>query len=740
MMLFKNLIQNSTYFYQTPLKISFILTFFLGSSYGIETYMLTQSIITESALATDVEKIPGNVSILKNEQIQNMPNNKLSDSIKKLAGVRIDNDVSFNPRPKIKVRGINYGTLLMLDGVILSDLEGEARILNQISLYDVERIEVARGTFSSLYGSGAIGGVVNFITAMPTSFQSQVILSYGDELHKDSAEKNLIRAYASVGDVFLDKRLRLKLSAGYTHSDGYASFPTTIPSGVSLTDTPNGIITDKAENRIIGDGGRREYAIYDVRFKAEYDFNESNMLSTMLSFSNHRYDFGHFTSYISDSSTGKSTFLVDGKDYFVGSGIGGMGDYSHLLGNLTYWHHFSESSLKIALSSVNLFSQWQDAEQGIGDRYGGAGNTQDIDSTSNYVDIVYDMQLGDAHTLTTAGQFRYYDFRQVNARMTNWRDSSTRADIYRDYGGKAFVASAFMNLNSSWTPKLSSTLGIRYDYWRNYAGYLLDHTQPNTNRTNQGAISSVVSPKLSLNYAPQSLQGFIFKTSFGSGFRMPTMRDMYQFSHGNTIWEINPDLKKESALSFDVGVEYYNKGFESKLYYYDSELWDMIYRSGNGSQNNPYKNINAGRGRIHGIELSAQVPIVRDIYLEGNYTLTLATILKNDTNPQTEGNQLAATPKHIANLALNYFPKQGFYASIWAYYVPAFFADDMNTPALTHTYGNYESQFTLNTKCGYAFENGIDVSISLSNITNNRYYDFYRVSGASYALSVRYKI
>lgn len=723
-------------------SLSFLSLFVLTrcvNAYGIESYTFSPSIVKESALATDVEKIPGNASVLNARQIQNMPNTKIADTLKKLAGVRVDNDTSFNPRPKIKIRGINYGTLLMLDGVILSDLEGESRILNQISLYDVERVEVARGAFSSLYGAGAIGGVVNFITAMPSEFSSQIIISYGDEFVKDTADKNLIRAYANVGDVFFDKKLRLKLSAGYTQSEGYPSFPTTLPSGIQAPNDISGITTDKAGNLIIGDGGKRNYHVYDVRLKAEYGINDSHMLSAMLSFSNHSYKFKHFTSYITDNA-GQSTNLVDGKDYFVGSGIGGIGNYSHLLGNLTYEHDFDSSSLKLSFSSMNLFSLWQDATQGEGNRYGGAGGTQDIDSTSNYIDIIYTMNLGSRHTLISAAQFRYYDFVQHNRNMTNWKVSSTRTDTYRSYGGKAFVASAFMNLHSSLSQSLSSSLGIRYDYWRNYAGYLTNTLNPTTNRHNQGAIASILSPKLSLNYTPESTQGLIFKTSLGSGFRMPTMRDMYQFTHGNTFWEINPDLKQESALSFDIGAEYYNKSFEGKLYYYDTELWDMIYRSGAGNQNNPYKNINAGRGRIHGAELSAQVPIMRDVFIEGNYTLTLAKILKNDAKPNTEGKQLAATPKHMANIALNYFPQYGFYGSIWAYYAPAFFADDMNTPALKNTYGNYEAQFTLNAKCGYNFKNGIDLSASFANITNNRYYDFYRVAGASYALQLRYKI
>lgn len=734
--------KHSQHFKHFPAKRALALlalSSLIAEAAELHSHTLGKSVVTGSAIASDVEKLPGSVSVADSKHIQNMPNNKITDSIKGFAGVRVDNDVGFNPRPKIKIRGINYGTLIMLDGVILSDLEGENRILNQISLYDVERVEVARGAFSSLYGAGAIGGVVNFITAMPSSFSSQALVGYGSEFVSGTADKNLVRAYASVGDAFLDKRLRVKLSAGYSGSGGYSSFPALLPSGVN-TSGVGGITTDKAGNQIIGTGGNRAYNIYDVRLKAEYDITDSSTISSMLSFSNHNYSFGGFKSQLVDKNSGLGTDLIGGKDYFVGSGLGGMGSYSHLVGNLAYTQDFGESMLKISFSTMNLFSQWQDANvEAGGDRYGGAGTTQDIDSTSNYLDILYHIDLSEKHHLATAAQFRYYDFTQLNRNMTNWRDYATRTDTYRSYGGKAAVASAYVSLDSAWSDSFATSIGGRYDYWQNFDGYLRYAATPQDNRENQGAIASIFSPKIGATYTPENLGNIVFKSSLGSGFRMPTMRDMYQFSHSVTQWEINPNLKQERALSFDVGVEYQGERLVASLYYYDTELWDMIYRSGNGKANDPYKNINAGRGRIHGVELSSSVGLWEDLRLEGSYTLTLATILKNNARPESVGNQLANTPKHMANLALNYLPKRGFFASLWAYYAPAFYADDIGTSALSRTYGYYESQFTLNSKLGYAFDSGVELSAQFNNMTNNRYYDFYQVAGASYYVQLRYK-
>lgn len=709
--------------------------------YAKEIRYLQDSITTNSSLETDVAHIHGNVSVVDSQDVRQSPNTKLTDTIKKLAGVRIQNDVGFNPRPNIVIRGINHGTLIMLDGVILSDLEGENRILNQLSLYDIERVEVARGSFSSLYGAGAIGGVVQFITAMPKGFTSQVLAGYGNELVRDSADTNLLRLYASVGDALLEGRLRLKLSGGYTQSGGYASFPTYLaPTDTSLANNPNlsGYYTDRAGNYIIGTGGKRAYRTYDVRLKAEYDIGDVGLLSAMASVSNHSYDFGDFMSYLYDNSTQNPTHLIDGKDYFVGSGLGGIGDYTHILGSLSYTHTLgADSLLKVSLSSLNLLSLWQDANRDAGgNRFGGAGTTQDIDSSSNYLDILFSTHFLERHTLSTAVQFRYYTYTQKQRNMANWRDSSTRLESFRGFGQKAFVASGYVQLDSQWWQNFSTNIGVRYDYWRNYGGYFFNHTEQN--RDNIESHTSSLSPKIGISW--YITPTWILRSSIGTGFRMPTLRDMYQFTHANNIWAINPNLTQERALSFEVGSEYYADRFTLSAYYFHTELWDMIYRAGSGTQTNPWQYVNAGLGRIHGVELEGEIALGPNLKLGANYTFTNARILQNSAMPHTEGKQLAGVPRHMSNLSLKYLPKSGFYGAVWAYYAPAFFSDDRNSPPLKNTYGYYESQFSLNAKIGYVWQNGIDISLSGYNLTNNRYYDFYRVAGASVYAQITYKL
>lgn len=746
------------------------------------THKIESVITTGSAMQSDVIEIPGHVDVVKEKQINETTNSKVADVVKKLAGVRVDNDVGFNPRPQIKIRGLNYGTLIMLDNVILTDLEGENRLLNQISLFDVKRVEVARGAFSSLYGTNAIGGVINFITSMPKSFEIESVAGFGSEFIPDTADKNLAKLYFSIGNAFLDKKLRLKFSAGLTTTQGYASYPVYVSAKPQGT---NGDYTDKAGRYVIGDGGRREYKIWDTRLKAEYDIGESGLLSSMFSLSNHNYEMVKPKSYITNATNQPIYTLPNSGDTpFVGSGFGGIGSYTHFLGNIAYTHFFDSGELKISLSSVNLFSRWHDAKSSATPKpnlAGGSGYTQDITTSSNYLDIIHHHHFSDIHALTSALQFRYLNFDMLYFNLSNWLDSkSALGSAYQGAGGMAFVASGFVNWEARWLDNLTSILGARYDYWLNFSSYAFG-----------GAVSGAItnssksnfSPKFSLNYQP--LDSIIFKTSIGSGFRMPTIREKFQSPHGSEVWQSAPHLKNETGLSFEIGSEADFKYAHLHLYYFHTELYDMIYRIGAGSANDPYRYDNAGQGRINGVEVIVNVPIWRALRLESNYTLTMARVIKNSANPRSIGKQLVNVPEHMANISLIWDGSEldsnrasgassgasgamesseldskslaskvnsvsdkgrkrnwanGFYGSIWAYFTSAFYNDDINSAPLYHTFRNYDAQFTLNAKLGYIFNNGIDISASFLNMTNNRFYDSYLVPGSSFYLQTRYKL
>jgi len=83
---------------------------------------------------------------------------------------------------------------------------------NGILPENVEKIEVARGPFSSLYGGNAMGGVVNILTRMPEKREIILKEGYGNDDYWTN--------YGSYGDRWFD-RLSLFTSYGYQSSNGY---------------------------------------------------------------------------------------------------------------------------------------------------------------------------------------------------------------------------------------------------------------------------------------------------------------------------------------------------------------------------------------------------------------------------------------------------------------------------------------------------------------------------------------
>lgn len=727
----------------------------------IETKELDRVVTTGSALASDIASIPGNVSIIDSKAISTQANTKITDIISKQAGVHIDNNTSFNPRPKVKIRGINYGTLVLLDGVILSDLEGEARILNQIFLNEVERVEIARGASSAVYGTGAIGGAINFITAMPKKLEIKANAGYGSAFIDGEADRNVASAYLSVGNAFLNKKLKVKIHGGFKRSEVYANSPAYVNATTmnGQTNSLSGYYIDNKGRYIIGTNGEREVNTYDIGIKASYELGERDELSATFRFSNHNYDTKNYKTYLRDTS-GNPTYTINNQNYFIGSGQTGLGTYSHILASLNYLHSFDDGIFRIQASSLNLLSKWQDAENSDTNRNfsSGRGRGQDIDTSNNYLDFIYEDLHYDRQKFTLGAQFRYHHIVQTTPILTNWRDSSTRSGYHNKYGGETFIGSIYSSLNSLWVDsskygKFGSTLAGRFDNWVNFDNYIEDKENASNAELNKYFATTylpIFSPNLALHYTPllssTTQQNLTLKTSVGYGFRMPTMREKYYFNFGNgqghELREHSPNLKHEQALNFEIGAQYQSKWINTSLYFYNIEMFDMIYQTGDGTST-PRMRKNAGRARINGIEYALEIPIYHALAFGANYTLTNTQFLTNtqsdSTKPSTKGNALPAIPKHSANFSLSYAPKYGFYGSLWAHYTSAFFYDDANTRLWGSLY-SYDEQFTLNAKAGYAFANGIDISAQFLNMTNNRYWDYYIMPGASFYLQIGYKL
>jgi vitamin B12 transporter len=129
--------------------------------------VLPERVVTATRIPTLIEQIPAGVTVVDRATIEARGYTTLEDALSAVPGLRVVPSGGPGGVASVFVRGTNSGHVLVLrDGVPVNDPSDPGGQFNfgVDPLDDVDRIEVVRGPMSSLYGSGAIGGVINIIT------------------------------------------------------------------------------------------------------------------------------------------------------------------------------------------------------------------------------------------------------------------------------------------------------------------------------------------------------------------------------------------------------------------------------------------------------------------------------------------------------------------------------------------------------------------------------------------------
>ncbi len=130
---------------------------------------LGSTVVTASGFSQDVRDAPASISVITREELENKQFRSLADAVRNVEGVSIIG----GDKGEISIRGMESShVLILIDGrrqntsqVTLKGGTSEALGMNWIPPVEaIDRIEVVRGPMSTLYGSEALGGVINVIT------------------------------------------------------------------------------------------------------------------------------------------------------------------------------------------------------------------------------------------------------------------------------------------------------------------------------------------------------------------------------------------------------------------------------------------------------------------------------------------------------------------------------------------------------------------------------------------------
>lgn len=301
--------------------------------------VLDQIVVTASSIATTAKDAPASISVLSQEKLQQRAAPDITEALRTVPGVNVG--FGSDGTRGISMRGMGSGyTLILIDGkrvnAGLTTLRHYNGDLDWIPVDAIERVEIVRGPMSTLYGSDALGGVVNIITKKSKdSWTGSLTTEWIQPESKSTGVTKKVSAYVS-GPIVPDE---LTFTA-------YGSIGRQKPSNPTEHDdiqTPRGVddydITAKfswtpTSNQLFeveGSTGQEKYRPYladgeidtsktsirrttgSLRHVGEWDFGTSTITAFIENADNHHNTIDRSGVVTGDTTINVRSYTLDGK-------------------------------------------------------------------------------------------------------------------------------------------------------------------------------------------------------------------------------------------------------------------------------------------------------------------------------------------------------------------------------------------------------------------------------------------
>ncbi|QDQ88324.1 TonB-dependent receptor [Alcaligenaceae bacterium SJ-26] len=531
-----------------------------------EVTALSQVVVTASRNERYLSELPMSVSAISAQELERNPQTSVVAQLQQTPGV-LASGTNEAGSQKISIRGNSYTrTLVLIDGVRASDfrgLGGVGSIGQTVNPADIERIEVIKGPSSVLYGSDAIGGVVNIITKSglraDRPLQGAVSMLYDSSSR--SFEPNVSLSGAARGFSY-------RLSGNGLNAQDRRTPDMTLPY---------------SQYRQRNYNGRLDYTWDDGRVEFAVDRHTGSFDATPTWF----------------NAANGTNYPLDADDYTAATGR----YYVPKNDRTTYRTKLELTNLGEYLSglTVSLYHQDLTTRSATDFVWSGVPQTQFEFKHKAYGGSVQsNWQLGDAHFVTLGLDADHTEYKGVDDFFT----AGVQTSSDRTSGTERSIA-LFVQDEWSLTDNTVLTAGLRNTWTR----VELDRSDRYPDRTNS---SSTSRPVASLGVVYSGIENTQLRALFSQGFRNPNMYISYMgSSNGNRHVLPNPDLKAEKSNNYEIGARYNNGNLDADLSLFYSDIRDGIrmvtLRRGPGGVE--MQNQNDDKTRSYGAELAVSYAI-----------------------------------------------------------------------------------------------------------------------------------
>jgi len=711
----------------------------LNFAMGQTTIMASEVVVGAALYKQDRLDIPVTANVVTKEKIEEEPNPTLDQVVQDVPGVVVSR-AGGTSSSNLQIRGSNtyngggIGTRVnaFYDGFPINNPESGEIVWQSVNMNAADKVEVLKGAAATLYGSGAMGGVVNVTGHMPQKMEIRAGSSIGFYDDTPSRDKSEYRktgtpvfwnTYVGVGN----KSGKWTYDVLYTHSD---------------------------------DAGYRQNAwnyMNDVKLKARYDI-DSRQYIQLSSFYNstvggyayqwafqtiappfsfepiaaHSYDvYRTFTgALVSNPPTPPGTFYQPDYNVYTDdliarkNGLIGLNYVNLLSDELSL-----DTKLYYTYNATRIEYNRTDADQVYptgGGAYGIAfsapmfpslkvpGQFNETDDNRYGAGVKLDWRVSDAHRLLFG-----LDGNIVDTRTTQVAAEYPVTNEFNDIRETNFAA--FLQDEWKLSNKLTALMSLRYD-WSGINKDEVEETPGVWKPINNSSVDAL-SPRIALNY--RVTDDMALRASWGRSFRAPTLYERFVREGGIFTGQMNPDLNKETMTAWEAGIF---KQFGDKVSLDVAGFinnYDDLIQSIIDTSNSTFMYRNLGKARIWGIETSLNYRPTPDWNLSAGYTYMNA---KNksyvpgqdptlDNNPDPEW--LPYRPEHTASASVTWKATDKLTLNVNGRYVGKYKA----VSVYTNPEGEwYPGDFVVfNAAVKYQFTKNITGTLACNNINNTQY-------------------
>lgn len=696
---------------------------------------LEQIVVTATKTEKKLGDVPGSVTVISSEDIELRNIKTVDEALLEIPGVFAKrNKGLMDSTSSVRLRGFkgDQYTLILLDGQPLNDAYTGGVEWGMLPVDNIERIEVIRGAASALYGGNAMGGVINIITKTPEKLEIRASGGIGSH--------DTRRYRFSVGNRFLDK---FSLRIGYEEesTDGYV----TIPVQRSIKDNGIGTVSggypmnDKFGNPkkwVVGDKGKNNAEKRNLNGKATFDFSDTGNLAFSILSGRHEYDYGHPNTYMGTFSgsaiAGTNHNAAFRPNDFIS--YTGIGRNDTDIYTLCAKEFFGPVQLNAQVGTVITDDRYITESGGpTKTYYDSQGSLKITENESWFSELSADVPLGESHRLIFGISYRTDKSDTDDYNVPYYRSYSGKGNSTFYSGGKDKIWAVFMQEEWSIAEPLTLYLGGRYDMWKVYDGA---SGVPGSEAKYDSNTESEFSPKASVVW--KALPDTILKASVGHAFRPPSLYELYRtWKSWGMTYQSNPNLKPETVWTYEAGVDQYffDKKTKLSLTGYQNDIEDLIYYKIDGDKKT---RTNAGKARTYGLEFEVSQQITDWLTTWGNYTWTQAEITDNPTDPESENKRITGIPKTTCNIGIDAKHKW-FKGSLVGRYFSKIYNDSDNQDKEEGVYKTYEPAFYMDGKITISPSEWTEISLSVDNILDKEYWQYYEGDGRTFLFELTLK-